>query len=86
MKIVVDYDLCEANALCMDCCPEVFRVEVVLRDEGLLLLVPRQPEFELLPLSATSYFVRQDGQPVDFEIDGDDVTMVVNGRRAARIR
>ena len=27
MKVVVDYDLCEANALCMDCAPEVFRVE-----------------------------------------------------------
>ena len=26
MKIVVDYELCEANAICMDCCPEVFEV------------------------------------------------------------
>jgi ferredoxin len=38
MKVVVDYDLCEANALCMKACPEVFRVEdddtlTVLMDE-----------------------------------------------------
>ena len=27
MKIKVDYDLCEANALCMKACPEVFTVD-----------------------------------------------------------
>ena len=27
MKIAVDYELCEANAVCMDCCPEVFEVD-----------------------------------------------------------
>ena len=27
MKIVVDYDLCESNAVCMDVCPECFKVE-----------------------------------------------------------
>lgn len=27
MKVVVDYDLCEANALCMKAAPEIFRVE-----------------------------------------------------------
>ena len=26
MKVVVDYDLCEANAVCMKVCPEVFEV------------------------------------------------------------
>jgi len=26
-KIVVDYDLCEANACCMRVCPEVFEVD-----------------------------------------------------------
>ena len=26
MKVIVDYELCEANAVCMDCCPEVFEV------------------------------------------------------------
>ncbi len=27
MKIQVDDELCEANATCMDSCPEVFRVD-----------------------------------------------------------
>ena len=27
VKIMVDPDLCEANQICMSCCPEVFRVE-----------------------------------------------------------
>ena len=27
MKIAVDYDLCEANARCMQACPEVFYVD-----------------------------------------------------------
>jgi ferredoxin len=41
MKVVVDYDLCEANALCMDCCPEVFRVE---EDDTLTVLIDDVPE------------------------------------------
>jgi ferredoxin len=40
MKIVIDYDLCEANAVCMDVCPECFRVE---EDDTLTLLVERPP-------------------------------------------
>ena len=27
MRIVVDYDLCEANARCMQACPEIFEVD-----------------------------------------------------------
>lgn len=41
MKVVVDYDLCEANAVCMDCCPEVFRVE---DDDTLTVLIENPPE------------------------------------------
>jgi ferredoxin len=41
MKIAVDYDLCEANAVCMDACPECFRVE---DDDTLTILVPQPPE------------------------------------------
>jgi len=41
MKIVVDYDLCEANAVCMDVCPECFRVE---DDDTLTILVERPLE------------------------------------------
>lgn len=41
MKVVVDYDLCEANALCMGACPEVFRVE---EDDTLTVLMDEVPE------------------------------------------
>ena len=41
MKILVDYDLCEANAVCMDVCPECFRVE---DDDTLTILVERPLE------------------------------------------
>lgn len=34
MKIIVDYDLCEANARCMQVCPEIFEVD----DEDNLIL------------------------------------------------
>ena len=45
MKVVVDYDLCEANALCMEACPQVFRVE---DDDTLTILMEEVPE-ELRP-------------------------------------
>jgi ferredoxin len=41
MKVVVDYDLCESNALCMDAAPEVF---VVREDDKLYLLQEDPPE------------------------------------------
>ena len=41
MKIVVDYDLCEANALCMEAAPEVFRVE---EDDTLTILLAEPGE------------------------------------------
>jgi len=41
MKVVVDYDLCEANALRMDVCPEVFRVE---EDDTLTVLIEEPGE------------------------------------------
>lgn len=40
MKIVIDDDLCEANAVCMETCPEVFRVE---EDDRLTVLIERPP-------------------------------------------
>jgi ferredoxin len=45
MKVIVDYDLCEANALCMEACPKVFRVE---EDDTLTVLMDEIPE-ELRP-------------------------------------
>ncbi len=41
MKVKVDYDLCEANALCMDACPEVFRLN---DDDGLIVLIDEPNE------------------------------------------
>ena len=41
MKVIVDTDLCEANAVCMGECPEVFRVE---DDDTLTLLMQEVPE------------------------------------------
>jgi ferredoxin len=41
MKIIVDYDLCEANAVCMKVCPEVFEVR---EDDNLYLKTETPPE------------------------------------------
>ena len=53
MKVVVDYDLCEANALCMEACPEVFRVE---EDDTLTVLLDK------LDLDALGAFLNQLGK------------------------
>lgn len=41
MKIHVDHELCEANAICMRHCEEVFRIE---EDDTLTLLVEDVPK------------------------------------------
>ena len=41
MKIVVDYDLCASNAVCMDVCPECFKVE---EDDTLTILMESPAE------------------------------------------
>jgi ferredoxin len=43
MRVVVDYDLCESNALCMGILPEVFEV----RDDDLLYVLDENPREEL---------------------------------------
>ncbi|KLR60780.1 ferredoxin [Actinobacteria bacterium IMCC26207] len=43
MKIVVNYDLCESNAICMAVAPEVFEV----RDDDFLYLLTEEPGEEL---------------------------------------
>jgi ferredoxin len=40
MKVVVDYDLCEANAVCMEQAPEVFKVD---EDDNLHVLNENPP-------------------------------------------
>jgi len=43
MRVVVDYDLCESNAICMVAAPEVFEV----RDDDFLYVLQDEPSEEL---------------------------------------
>ena len=43
MRVVVDYDLCESNALCMGLAPEVFEV----REDDFLYVLDENPPEEL---------------------------------------
>jgi ferredoxin len=43
MRVVVDFDLCESNALCMAAAPEVFEV----RDDDFLYVLMEEPPAEL---------------------------------------
>jgi ferredoxin len=42
MRVVIDFDLCESNALCMGLAPEVFEV----RDDDLLYVLDENPPEE----------------------------------------
>jgi ferredoxin len=42
-RVVVDFDLCESNARCMDVAPEVFEV----RDDDFLYILDETPPEEL---------------------------------------
>ena len=41
LKVVVDFDLCEANARCMEVAPEVFKVD---DDDFLHILIENPPD------------------------------------------
>lgn len=43
MKVVVDFDLCESNAVCMAIAPEVFEV----RDDDFLYILQEEPPADL---------------------------------------
>lgn len=43
MKVVVDYDACMSNALCMQVAPEIFEV----REDGFLYILNENPPEEL---------------------------------------
>jgi ferredoxin len=43
MRVIVNYDLCESNALCVQNAPEVFEV----RDDDLLYVIEPEPGDEL---------------------------------------
>lgn len=45
MKVVVDFDLCESNAICMGIAPEVFEV----REDDFLYILQENPPEELRP-------------------------------------
>ena len=45
MRVVVDYDLCESNAVCMGIAPEVFEV----RDDDFLYVLDETPPESLRP-------------------------------------
>ena len=44
-RIVVDFDLCESNAICMQVAPEVFEV----RDDDFLYILDETPGEDLRP-------------------------------------
>jgi ferredoxin len=39
MKVVVDFDICQSNAVCMEIAPKVFEV----RDDGYLYVLIEEP-------------------------------------------
>jgi ferredoxin len=43
MRVVVDYDMCESNAICMGWAPQVFEV----RDDDSLYILDEHPPEEL---------------------------------------
>jgi len=43
MRVVVDFDLCESNAICMGIAPEIFEV----RDDDFLYILNETPPEEL---------------------------------------
>jgi len=43
VRVIVDYDLCESNALCMAAAPEVFEV----RDDDYLYVLQEEPPEDL---------------------------------------
>ncbi len=45
MRVVVDYDLCESNAICMGIAPDVFEV----RDDDFLYVLNENPPEEMRP-------------------------------------
>jgi len=45
MKVVVDFDLCESNAICMGIAPEVFEV----REDDFLYILQENPPAEMRP-------------------------------------
>jgi ferredoxin len=45
MRVVVDFDKCKSNAVCMGIAPEIFEV----RDDNFLYILQEEPPEELRP-------------------------------------
>ena len=45
MKVTVDFDICQSNAVCMEIAPKVFEV----RDDGYLYILMEEPPEEMRP-------------------------------------
>jgi ferredoxin len=45
MRVVVDFDKCQSNAVCMDVAPEIFEV----RDDNFLYILDERPPEALRP-------------------------------------
>ena len=54
MRVVVDYDLCESNAVCMGIAPEVFEV----RDDDFLYVLQDEPDEALAGPPEPAYEMR----------------------------
>ena len=50
MRVVVDFDLCESNAVCMGIAPEVFEV----RDDDFLYVLQEEPPPASTPRSSST--------------------------------
>lgn len=62
MRVVVDYDLCESNAVCMNVAPEVFEV----RDDDFLYVLQEEPD-ETLRAKVTEAVARCPKQAISIE-------------------
>ena len=62
MRVVVDYDLCESNAVCMGIAPEVFEV----RDDDFLYVLQDEPD-ESLRAKVTDAATRCPKQAITIE-------------------
>ena len=57
MRVIINYDLCESNALCMAAAPEVFEV----RDDDFLYLLQENPSEELRGKVLTAASILSEG-------------------------
>ena len=62
MRVVVDFDLCESNAVCMGIAPEVFEV----RDDDFLYVLQETPD-ESLRAKVTEAATRCPKQAITIE-------------------